>query len=326
MLQNVTVTLLINLIFMFSTGKFVSSCIYKAVGDKVVISFDDAKLQADNELRWTHNQKRVYFKKGSQIKLNELNADEDGSLILENVQKDKSGEYKGVIYNAEGTLIKETVQQLCVLEPVPEPIVMVECVEKGVNLTCSAVNNNEVVDPVSWMKNGIKTNATHAFLHVISSELKSGDHFSCTVSNRISQKSAKEVKPVCSDTGLHATIANDYKEKEVNSKSGNENKKDVYENTFLGLELWLMLVILTGGASFLILFIICLVCVCRCYRRNKRKAKEEEEYRLTSLMPDHTNPPDVEYMQQTTSQRSSKSQRPLPPLPSPQGPPCAGPP
>uniref|UniRef100_A0A672T7S5 Ig-like domain-containing protein n=1 Tax=Sinocyclocheilus grahami TaxID=75366 RepID=A0A672T7S5_SINGR len=227
--------------------KFVSSCIYKAAGDKVVISFDDEKLQEDNELRWTHNKQRVYLKKGLQIKLNMLNVSEDGSLILENVQKDKSGEYKGIIYDAEGKLRKETVQQLCVLEPVLEPTVMVECVEKGVNLTCSPMSKTEVV---SWMKNGIKTNATHAFLHVISSELKPGDNFSCTVSNQISKKSAKNVEPVCSDT-------------------------DMSEKRFLfGLDLWWLLVILTGGGSFLlILFIICLVCVCRCCRRNKRKAK-----------------------------------------------------
>ncbi len=80
-----------------------------------MISFDDAKLQEDNELRWTHNKRRVYLKKGSQVKFNELEVDEDGSLILVNVQKDKSGEYKGIIYDAEGKLIKETVQQLCVL-------------------------------------------------------------------------------------------------------------------------------------------------------------------------------------------------------------------
>uniref|UniRef100_A0A673GSC7 Ig-like domain-containing protein n=1 Tax=Sinocyclocheilus rhinocerous TaxID=307959 RepID=A0A673GSC7_9TELE len=231
---------------------FVSSCIYKAAGDKVVISFDDAKLQEDNELRWTHNKQRVYLKKGSQIKLNKLNVSEDGSLILETVQKDKSGEYKGIIYDAEGNLIKETIQQLCVLEPVPEPTVMVECVEKGVNLTCSAVNNDEVV--VSWMKNGMKANVTHAVLHVSSSELKSGDNFSCTVSNKISKKSAKNVEPVCSDTGPKRFL--------------------------FGLDLWWMLVILTGGGSFLlILFIICLVWVCRCCRRNKRKAK------LTSSHP-----------------------------------------
>uniref|UniRef100_A0A673GS92 Ig-like domain-containing protein n=1 Tax=Sinocyclocheilus rhinocerous TaxID=307959 RepID=A0A673GS92_9TELE len=242
MLLNLTL-ILFSLIVMFPPGKLLLTA-----GDKVVISFDDAKLQEDNELRWTHNKQRVYLKKGSQIKLNKLNVSEDGSLILETVQKDKSGEYKGIIYDAEGNLIKETIQQLCVLEPVPEPTVMVECVEKGVNLTCSAVNNDEVV--VSWMKNGMKANVTHAVLHVSSSELKSGDNFSCTVSNKISKKSAKNVEPVCSDT-------------------------DMSEKRFLfGLDLWWMLVILTGGGSFLlILFIICLVWVCRCCRRNKRKAK-----------------------------------------------------
>uniref|UniRef100_A0A671N1V9 Ig-like domain-containing protein n=1 Tax=Sinocyclocheilus anshuiensis TaxID=1608454 RepID=A0A671N1V9_9TELE len=196
---------------------------YKAVGDTVIIPFEGAKLLADNELRWTHNTRRVYLKKGSQVKLSEFNVTQHGSLMLENVQKDNSGEYKGIVYNAEGTLIKETVQQLCVLEPVPDPTVLVECIEKGVNLTCSAVNNNEVL--VSWMKNGMKANVTHAVLHVSSSEYKS----------------AKEVEPVCSDTGL---------------------------------DIWWMPVILTGGGSFLlILLIICLVCVCCCSKRNKRKAK-----------------------------------------------------
>uniref|UniRef100_A0A672L6W1 Ig-like domain-containing protein n=1 Tax=Sinocyclocheilus grahami TaxID=75366 RepID=A0A672L6W1_SINGR len=217
------------------------SCINTAVGDTAIIPFEGAKLLADNELRWTHNTRRVYLKKGSQVKLSEFNVTQHGSLMLENVQKDNSGEYKGIVYNAEGTLIKETVQQLCVLEPVPDPTVLVECIEKGVNLTCSAVNNNEVV--VSWMKNGMKANATHAVLHVSSSELKSGDNFSCTVSNMISHKSAKEAEPVCSDTG------------------------PVYIQQ-------LPIKILTGGGSFLlILFIICLVCVCCCCRRNKRKAK-----------------------------------------------------
>ncbi|XP_059355303.1 hepatic and glial cell adhesion molecule-like isoform X2 [Carassius carassius] len=223
MLPNRIITLLINLIFMFSAGKFVSSCIYKAVGDKVVISFDDAILQKDNELKWTHDKQKVYLRKGSQIKLNQLNVSEDGSLILENIQKDQSGEYKGIIYDTDGKLITETVQQLCVLEPVPEPTVLFECVEKGVNLNCSAVNNAEVV--VSWMKNGIKTSATRLFLHVTSSELKSGDNFSCTVSNQISKKSAEVVKPGCVVTDLHTTTANEDKTREMNNQSENKNIK-----------------------------------------------------------------------------------------------------
>ncbi|XP_043105279.1 hepatocyte cell adhesion molecule-like [Puntigrus tetrazona] len=258
MLLNLTL-IIFSLIFMSFSGKFVSSCIYKATGEKAVISFDGAKLQEEYELKWTHNKNRVYFKKGSKVKVKELDVDEDGSLILTDVQKDKSGEYKGIVYDSEGSLIKETVQQLCVLEPVSEPTVVVECVEKGVNLTCSAENHREVL--VSWMRNHMEANVTHAFLHISLSEIKSGDSFSCTVSNQISQKSAKEVQPACSDA-------------------------DTSEKRFLfGLDSWLMLVILTGGGSFLILFIICLVAVCCCCGRNKRKAKREEQHQLVSLMP-----------------------------------------
>ncbi|XP_073701119.1 uncharacterized protein [Garra rufa] len=303
-------------------SKIVSSCLYKEVGDKVVIPFGGEKLDAYDELRWSHNKKRVYYKRGSAIKESELNVDQHGSLVLENVQKDKSGEYTGVAYNEEGGLLKKTDQQLCVQEPVPEPTVMFEAVENEVNLICSAVHNESTV---VWIKNGMNANVTGAVLHINSSELKSGDTFSCTVSNMINQKSAKEVKLVWSDTGLHATIDNDDREKEVNSNSGNTTANDEATQTFLGLDFWWTLVILTGGGCFLlILFIIGLVCVWYCGQK-KRKAKKEEEYRLTALMPDHTNQPDDQYMQQTTSQRASKSQRPLPPLPIPQGPPYFGP-
>ncbi|RXN30985.1 T-cell surface antigen CD2-like protein [Labeo rohita] len=166
-------------------GKFVSSCIYKEVGDEVVIPFGGDNLETYNELRWTHDTKRVYFKKGSQIKNSELNVDQHGSLILENIQKNTAGEYTGIAYDANGGLIKTIVQKLCV-------------------------------------------------------------------------------------RGHHATIANNGKEVDINS--GKKNTKDESKKLF-GVDMWLMLVILTGGGSFLILFIICLVCVCRSGRRNKRKAK-----------------------------------------------------
>ncbi|KAK9969892.1 hypothetical protein ABG768_028033 [Culter alburnus] len=325
MLQNLTFILLFSLIFIFSSGKSVSSCIYKAVGENVVIQLGDEELPQDSHLIWTHNESRVYFKKGSNVRIQDLTVDRYGSLILENIQKSKSGEYKAEVFNLEsGKLIKKTEAHLCVQEPVPEPSVIVECVEEGVNLTCIPMNSNEVF--VSWTKNGEESKTTRAVLHVSSSELKSGDKFSCTLSNTISKKTAKDVQPVCSDTGVHATNAN--KEKEKEEKSNNENKDDdVTEKKLLfGFDFWWMLVILSGGASFLfILFIICLVCVCRCCSRSKRKAKEEAEFRLVSLMPDHANQPDEPYMQRSESQRPSKSQRPLPPLPCPRGPPAVEP-
>ncbi|XP_048048674.1 uncharacterized protein si:dkey-11f4.20 [Megalobrama amblycephala] len=324
MLQNLTFILLFSLIFIFSSGKSVSSCNYKAVGENVVIQLGDEELPQDSHLTWTHDKMRVYVKRGSNVKNEGLTVNRYGSIILDNIQKSKSGEYTGEVYDKDGKSIKKTVEKLCVLEPVPEPSVIVQCVEEGVNLTCIPLNSNEVF--VSWTKNGEESKTTHAVLHVSSSELKSGDKFSCTLSNMISKKTAKDVQPVCSDTGVHTTNANKDKEKEENSN--NENKDDdVTEKKLLfGFDFWWMLVILSGGASFLlILFIICLVCVCRCCSRSKRKAKEEAEFRLVSLMPDNANQPDEPYMQRSESQRPSKSQRPLPPLPSPRGPPAVEP-
>ncbi|XDV31229.1 hypothetical protein PO909_033969 [Leuciscus waleckii] len=319
MMINFTLILLFNLIFIFSSGKFVSSsCIYKAVGERVEIPLDIGELQEESDLFWTYNERRVYSKKGSNF-----DVDRYGSLILENLQENQSGKYEGVVYDKDGKLIKTTTHQLCVQEPVPEPTVMVECVENGVNLSCSPLNSSEV--SVSWTKNGEESDTTHVVLHVSSSELRPGDTFSCSLRNMISRTSAKEVQPKCSDTGLYVTNTNEDKKSKKEENNNNKNRKyGVSEKKLLfGLDFWWMLVILTGGASFLlVLFIICLVCVCRCCRRNKRKAKEEAEFRLASLMPDYTDQPDVQYMQKSDSQRPSKSLRPLPPLPSSRGPPA----
>ncbi|CAM4608050.1 unnamed protein product [Leuciscus chuanchicus] len=348
MMINFTLILLFNLIFIFSSGKFVSSsCIYKAVGERVEIPLDIGELQEESDLFWTYNERRVYSKKGSNF-----DVDRYGSLILENLQENQSGKYEGVVYDKDGKLIKTTTHQLCVQEPVPEPTVMVECVENGVNLSCSPLNSSEV--SVSWTKNGEESDTTHVVLHVSSSELRPGDTFSCSLRNMISRTSAKEVQPKCSDTGyiaeqitshvyshvgqhwvnyiyynpfkgLYVTNTNEDKKSKKEENNNNKNRKyGVSEKKLLfGLDFWWMLVILTGGASFLlVLFITCLVCVCRCCRRNKRKAKEEAEFRLASLMPDYTDQPDVQYMQKSDSQRPSKSLRPLPPLPSSRGPPA----
>ncbi len=84
------------------------------MGEQIVIPFDDEKIQADNDISWTHNQMRVYLKRRSHVKNNKLSIDQHGSLILENLQKNNSGEYTGEAFNKDGTLIKRIVQGLCV--------------------------------------------------------------------------------------------------------------------------------------------------------------------------------------------------------------------
>lgn len=103
------------LIPLYFLGKSVSSCIYKAVGENVVIQLGDEELPQDSHLIWTHNESRVYFKKGSNVRIQDLTVDRYGSLILENIQKSKSGEYKAEVFNLEsGKLIKKTEAHLCV--------------------------------------------------------------------------------------------------------------------------------------------------------------------------------------------------------------------
>ncbi len=84
------------------------------MGEQIVIPFDDEKLQADNDISWTHNQTRLYSKRRSHVKNNKLSVDQHGSLILENLQKDNSGEYTGKAFNKDGTLIQSIAQWLCV--------------------------------------------------------------------------------------------------------------------------------------------------------------------------------------------------------------------
>ncbi|KAK7153580.1 hypothetical protein R3I94_007080 [Phoxinus phoxinus] len=310
MMINFTLILLFNFIFIFSSGKCVSSsCIYKAVGERVEIPLEIGELQDKGDLIWIHNQSRLY-KKSLNVKNPPFDVDHSGSLILENIQKERSGKYEAEVYDEDGKLRKKTTHQLCVQEPVPEPTVVVECVEEGVDLRCSALNSNEASvnsseASVSWMKNGELSDSTRVVLHVGSSELNATHTFSCTLRNMISTAAARDVQPDCSDTDPPLVESDE-----------SETKKLLF-----GLDFWWMLVVLTGGASFLlVLVIICLVCVCRCSARNKRKAREEAELRLVPLMPDYTDQPDVQYMQKTDSDRPSKSLRPLPPLPCPRGP------
>jgi len=87
---------------------------YKTVGERVEISLDIGELPEKGELTWTHNQYKVYNKRGSSVKTSKLDVDRYGSLILENVQKKHSGVYEGQVYDQNGKLIKRSTHQLCV--------------------------------------------------------------------------------------------------------------------------------------------------------------------------------------------------------------------
>ncbi|XP_009302670.1 uncharacterized protein si:dkey-11f4.20 isoform X2 [Danio rerio] len=306
------VILLLHLICIFSNAE--SPCVYKKVGENVVIELMIDQLNPGDHLIWKKSQMKVFEKKNSAVKTkNEgFDIDHSGSLIIENIQTDKSGTYKAEVFNSDGKSKTKMEIQLCVQEPVSEPSITVQCGDEGVHLSCIFLSGTEA--SVSWMKNGQKTDKTAAVLHISWSELELGDSYSCTVSNRISLKSAKDVQPACSSTENTTNADGDRKKDEDGGGKG-ENNNDDGQSFLFGLDLWMVVLVAVAGGVFLILFIICVVCIC-CRRRNKSKAEEEKEFRLAPLMPDNSSQPEEQqYMQQSESLRPSKSQRPLPPLP-----------
>lgn len=84
------------------------------MGENVVIRLGDEELPQDSHLIWTHDERKVYSKKGSNVKSEGLTVDHYGSLILENIQKSKSGEYKAEVFAKDGKLLKKTAEKLCV--------------------------------------------------------------------------------------------------------------------------------------------------------------------------------------------------------------------
>ncbi|TRY91661.1 hypothetical protein DNTS_003328 [Danionella cerebrum] len=116
-----------NLILMFffilSRGSCSSgeSCDYKAVGETVQIPLFDQELESSHHLTWTQNNTRLYSKRGSSVWKNVGEVDVYGSLILENIQMNGSGEYKAEVFDGEGLRIKKTEHRLCVQGSPLEP-------------------------------------------------------------------------------------------------------------------------------------------------------------------------------------------------------------
>ncbi|KAI7808714.1 uncharacterized protein si:dkey-11f4.20 [Triplophysa rosa] len=309
MMQNVTILLFIAVFLSGALGSK-AACTYRAVGDTFVIPLNDAEeeIPPDSSLTWTHNETvRVYLKRGSNVRIKTHDINTRGSLILENVQIIHSGKYTARVYNKDGTLRTASSLELCVRDPVLEPTVTVKCEENGTILTCRTSNNTETT--VLWIKNGKETlNVSNTVLHVHSSELK--HRFSCRVRNEISEKTSKDVPPVCFHTGPTSEKSD---EKNNNNTTQNTNDDSSEEKYVFGLDLWWMLVLVTG-VGIVMLIIVCLVCVC--CQKKRRKAREEEEYRLTALVSSDQSDQKTE-----RSERLAKSQRPLPPVPVPRCPP-----
>ncbi|KAJ8013130.1 hypothetical protein DPEC_G00050100 [Dallia pectoralis] len=141
-------------------------------------------------LRWTHGSNIVYnsnknFDGNFQITSN-------GSLLLENVQRNGKGTYKATVHNHLGKQVKSTTTELCVLSPVSKPQLTDNCIGTKVSLRCEVGNTEEVM--VTWSLNGVTLpGRTDTTLEVTKPE----GRYACTASNPVSQQKSDEVNPKC---------------------------------------------------------------------------------------------------------------------------------
>ncbi|XP_063275420.1 T-cell surface antigen CD2 isoform X2 [Prinia subflava] len=211
----------------------------------------------------------------------------NGSLQIQRLRKEDSGDYSVVVYQQDGKLKVEENIMLFVQEPVPQPNLTSECRNKSVSVKCEVKQKakdeakEKAKDEVFLIEltqpNGkkIRKNGTMLEWHGWSSGT-----FRCVAKNQVSEKMAeKEIK--CS------------------------GKMDFY-----------LILSIAGGAVFFVIFVICLI---YCIRR--KKAKRLHVYEEERVMP--ALPSDRERAMRELPRSPSKptpqqlrvQQRPLPPQP-----------
>ncbi|XP_053791158.1 T-cell surface antigen CD2 [Vidua chalybeata] len=280
------------LLLLFPTVKcFSTSWIYKAVNETALLSI--TAPGGIYEATWRRGGQRLIQIKDNKAK-HFVNKDRcrcaifrNGTLQIERVEKEDSGNYTVMVYQKDGKLKAEEYIMFFVQEPVPQPILTAECKNKSVSVKCEAKEKakdeakEKAKDEAFLIEltrpNGIKIrkNATMLEWHGWNSGT-----FRCIAKNQVSEKIAEKV---------------------INCSG----KMDFY-----------LILSIAGGAVFFVIFVICLI---YCIRRKKTKRNYiyEEERAMQTLPMDCER--GMRQLPQTPSRPTPKQlrvqQRPLPPQP-----------
>ncbi|KAM6100017.1 T-cell surface antigen CD2-like isoform 2-T2 [Theristicus caerulescens] len=161
----------------------------------------------------------------------------NGTLQIERVVKEDSGKYTVTVYQADGKLKAEEEKMFIVQEPVPQPILSAECMNKTMSVKCEVKQKSKdetfIIELTQNKSKKIQKNATKLEWHTWYSGT-----FTCVVKNQISSKKAEKVFK-CSGQ----------------------------------LDLYLILSI-AGGAIFFVIFVILLI---YCIRKKKAERLEDDD-------------------------------------------------
>ncbi|XP_009989647.1 PREDICTED: LOW QUALITY PROTEIN: T-cell surface antigen CD2-like [Tauraco erythrolophus] len=228
-----------------SVKSSISNWIYMAVNESALLNIAaagtvyDATWLRDRQrlLQITDKKVKYYVNKGQcrcKILIN-------GTLQIEKVMKEDSGKYTVMVYQQDGKLKAVEDTMLIVQEPVPQPILSAECVNKTVAVKCEVKQKTRdetfLIELSQEKRKKIQKNATRLELNTQHSGM-----FRCVVQNQVSKKTAEKVIK-CSGQ----------------------------------LDLYLILSI-AGGAIFFVIFVILLI---YCIRKKKAERLEDDDEEQT---------------------------------------------
>ncbi|XP_010169283.2 T-cell surface antigen CD2 [Antrostomus carolinensis] len=219
----------------------VTNWIYSAVNESVLLNI--AASGSIYHATWLRDRERLLQIKDRKVKYY-VNKNEcrckiflNGTLQVEQVVKEDSGKYMVIVYQQDGKLKAEEETMLIVQEPVPQPILISECMNKSISVKCEVkqkTKDETFIIELSQDK-GKKTqkNGTRLELHTRNSGM-----FRCVVKNQVSQKMI---------------------EKAINCSG----RLDIY-----------LILSIAGGAIFLVIFMVLLI---YCVRKKKAERLEDDD-------------------------------------------------
>ncbi|XP_068251700.1 T-cell surface antigen CD2 [Nyctibius grandis] len=231
------------LLLLFPTVKCsITNWIYTAVNGSALLSI--AAAGSIYDATWLRDRKRLLQIKDKKVKYY-VNKEQcrckillNGTLQIEKVMKEDSGKYTVTVYQQDGKLKAEEEKMLIVQEPVPQPILSAECMNKTVSVKCEVKQKTKdetfIIElTLDDKSKKIQKNATRLEFHT-----RYSGTFRCVVKNQVSKKTAEEVIK-CSGQ----------------------------------LDLYLILSI-AGGATFFVIFMILLI---YCIRKKKAERFENDD-------------------------------------------------
>ncbi|XP_072199991.1 T-cell surface antigen CD2 isoform X1 [Excalfactoria chinensis] len=186
------------LLILFPKAKCTSTVnIYKAVNETALLSFTAESMhetvwRRDNERLLQIKDKKIqYYVDKMQCRCKVLL---NGTLRIERLVKEDSGIYKVSAYDKKGKLKADETIVLIVLEPVPQPILNAECINKTLYVKCTVKKMTE--DQVFMIELAHdKINKSRINVTEVEFTTRHSGRYRCIVKNKVSNKTTeKEIK------------------------------------------------------------------------------------------------------------------------------------